>query len=43
LSGDDDKTYYGKTSLEHQENIDKYCKKKCQILWLSLTLWGIFV
>ena len=32
LSGDDDKTYYGKTSLEHQENIDKYCKKKCQIL-----------
>ena len=32
LSGDDDKTYYGKTDVEHQKNIEKYCAKKCLIL-----------
>ncbi|MCB9820087.1 endolytic transglycosylase MltG [Candidatus Nomurabacteria bacterium] len=32
LSGDDDKTYFGKTNAEHQHNIDKYCQKKCLIL-----------
>lgn len=32
LSGDDDKTYYGRTDIEHQDNIKKYCAKKCLIL-----------
>lgn len=32
LSGDDDKTYYGKTDAEHQKNIVNHCKKKCLIL-----------
>lgn len=32
LSGDDDKTYYGKTQAEHEQNITKHCQKKCQIL-----------
>ena len=32
LSGDDDKTYFGKTDAEHQKNIQKYCQKKCQII-----------
>ena len=32
LSGDDDKTYYGTTDIEHQNNIKKYCAKKCLIL-----------
>lgn len=32
LSGDDDKTYYAKTDAGHQENIRKYCAKKCLIL-----------
>lgn len=32
LSGDDDKTYYSKTDVEHQKNIEKYCAKKCSIL-----------
>jgi len=32
LSGDDDKTYFGRSDVEHQQNIDQYCKKKCQIL-----------
>lgn len=32
LSGDDDVTYYGKTEAEHEENIRKYCAKKCLIM-----------
>lgn len=32
LSGDDDKTYYATTDKEHQNNIKKYCAKKCLIL-----------
>lgn len=32
LSGDDDKTYFGKTEKEHQENINNHCQKKCLIL-----------
>lgn len=32
LSGDDDKTYFAKTDLEHQKNIQKYCQKKCKII-----------
>ena len=32
LSGDDDKTYFGRTEAEHEANIQKHCQKKCQIL-----------
>lgn len=32
LSGDDDKTYFGRTDAEHQRNIVQHCQKKCQIL-----------
>ncbi len=32
LSGDDDKTYFGKTDAEHQRNITQHCVKKCAIL-----------
>lgn len=32
LSGDDDKTYFARTSAEHDKNIIEHCKKKCQIL-----------
>ena len=32
LSGDDDKTYFGKTEAEHQKNIVNHCQKKCQII-----------
>lgn len=32
LSGDDDKTYFGKTQAEHEQNIANHCKEKCQIL-----------
>lgn len=32
LSGDDDKTYFGRTQAEHESNITKHCQKKCQIL-----------
>jgi len=32
LSGDDDKTYFGRTEAEHQRNINNHCQKKCQIL-----------
>lgn len=30
LSGDDDKTYYGKTLAEHDKNIRDHCQKKCK-------------
>ncbi|MEK7471865.1 MAG: endolytic transglycosylase MltG [Patescibacteria group bacterium] len=30
LSGDDDKTYYGKTLAEHDENIREHCQIKCK-------------
>lgn len=30
LSGDDDKTYYGKTLAEHDENIREHCQQKCK-------------
>lgn len=29
LSGDDDKTYYGRTFAEHEANISNHCKVKC--------------
>lgn len=32
LSGDDDKTYFGKTNEEHEKNIRDHCEKKCQII-----------
>lgn len=32
LSGDDHKTYYGKTDADHQKNIVQHCQKKCLIL-----------
>ena len=32
LSGDDDKTYFGVTQEEHEQNIVNHCQKKCQIL-----------
>ena len=32
LSGDDDKTYFGKTEAEHERNIQQHCQKKCLIL-----------
>jgi conserved hypothetical protein, YceG family len=32
LSGDDDKTYFGRTNEEHQWNIDNHCKVKCSII-----------
>lgn len=32
LSGDDDNMHYAKTDAEHQQNIAKYCQKKCQII-----------
>ena len=32
LSGDDDKTYFGKTEAEHQKNITNHCQQKCQII-----------
>ncbi|HRJ91291.1 MAG TPA: endolytic transglycosylase MltG [Candidatus Saccharibacteria bacterium] len=32
LSGDDDKTYFGRTAAEHEANIQNHCKKKCLIL-----------
>lgn len=32
LSGDDDKTYFGRTEAEHQRNITEHCQKKCQIM-----------
>lgn len=32
LSGDDDKTYFGRTAAEHESNIENHCQKKCQIL-----------
>ncbi len=30
LSGDDDKTYYGKTLAEHDSNIREHCQVKCK-------------
>lgn len=30
LSGDDDKTYYGKTLAEHDKNIREHCQIKCK-------------
>lgn len=30
LSGDDDKTYYGKTLAEHDQNIREHCQLKCK-------------
>lgn len=32
LAGDDNKMHYGKTDAEHQQNIIRYCEKKCAIL-----------
>lgn len=32
LSGDDDKTYFGRTQAEHDRNIQQHCQLKCQIL-----------
>lgn len=32
LSGDDDKTYFGKTQAEHEQNISSHCQQKCLIL-----------
>lgn len=32
LHGDDDKPYFAYTFEEHQENINKHCQKKCQLL-----------
>ncbi len=32
LSGDDDKTYFGRTNEEHEQNIRDHCQKKCQII-----------
>lgn len=32
LSGDDDKTYFGRTNEEHEQNIRDHCEKKCQII-----------
>jgi len=32
LSGDDDKTYFGKTQAEHEANIRNHCQEKCKIL-----------
>ena len=32
LSGDDDKTYFGRTQAEHERNIQQHCQQKCQIL-----------
>ena len=32
LSGDDDKTYFGRTEAEHESNIQNHCQKKCQII-----------
>jgi UPF0755 protein len=32
LSGDDDKTYFGATQQEHEQNIVNHCQQKCQIL-----------
>lgn len=31
LSGDDDKTYFGKTDADHEQNISKHCHQKCQL------------
>ena len=32
LSGDDNKTYFGRTVQDHEYNKQKHCQKKCQIL-----------
>lgn len=32
LSGDDDKTYYGRTLSEHERNVQQHCQQKCLIL-----------
>ena len=32
LSGDDDKTYFGRTLQEHEANIVNHCQVKCQII-----------
>lgn len=32
LSGDDDKTYFGKTDAEHEANIKNHCQEKCKII-----------
>jgi UPF0755 protein len=32
LSGDDDVTYFGRTSEEHDANIRNHCQKKCAVL-----------
>lgn len=32
LSGDDGKTYFGRTNAEHEANIKNYCQQKCSIL-----------
>lgn len=32
LSGDDDRTYFGRTNEEHEQNIREHCQKKCQII-----------
>jgi UPF0755 protein len=29
VSGDDDTTHFSRTLEEHQQNVEKYCKKKC--------------
>jgi UPF0755 protein len=31
LSGDDDKTYFGRTNEEHEQNVANHCQKKCLI------------
>ena len=35
LSGDDDRTYFGRTNEEHEQNIRDHCQKKCQIIQLT--------
>lgn len=32
LSGDDNVTYFARTYAEHQQNINKHCQTKCQII-----------
>lgn len=31
LSGDDGKTYFATTNQQHEENIKRYCQRKCQL------------
>ena len=32
LSGDDGKTYFGSTNVEHEQNIVDHCQEKCKII-----------